>query len=396
MNEIWKTGQISDFFELQRGFDLTEKQAVNGSIPVYSSSGLAYYHNEPKIVPPGVVTGRKGSLGKVYYIETSFWPHDTTLWVKNFKGNHPKFVKYFLDWMHLEKFDAASSVPTLNRQNVHCVKCKFPPLPEQIKITEILSTWDKAVAQTQRLIEAKGRLKQGLMQQLLMGQLRFKEFTRFSNGLTRHKQTIVGLVPVDWEVKQLGDIGSFSKGQGIRKDESNSGDIPCIRYGELYTKHNNYIKNYYSFISEEISQESKILKKGDILFAGSGEKKEEIGKCASFIDDILAYAGGDIVIFSPENVDSLFLGYLLNSSPIVKQKSRKGQGDAIVHVSAKNLQSIFIALPSLLEQQKIAHVLLITEKGIDTLNEQLTLLLLQKKSTMQKLLTGQIRVKVGN
>ncbi len=139
-----------------------------------------------------------------------------------------------------------------------------------------------------------------------------------------YKQTELGVIPEDWDVKKLGEIGSFSKGQGIRKDQSQSGEIPCIRYGELYTRHSHYIKQYYSFISKEVALTSYKLAVGDILFAGSGETKEEIGKCAAFIDDIEVYAGGDVVIFSPFNTDSLFLGYLLNSPIVIKQAKDKG------------------------------------------------------------------------
>ena len=91
-----------------------------------------------------------------------------------------------------------------------------------------------------------------------------------------YKQTEVGLIPEDWEVKELGEIGKFSKGSGVRKDEALSGELPCIRYGEIYTKHNDYIKQFYSFISRDVSNTAKRLKTGDILFAGSGETKEEI------------------------------------------------------------------------------------------------------------------------
>jgi len=217
-----------------------------------------------------------------------------------------------------------------------------------------------------------------------------------SNTKAGYKKTEIGLIPEDWEVKRLDEIGSFSKGQGIRKDESKSGNIPCIRYGELYTQHHNYIKNFYSFISNEISRTAKKIKKGDILFAGSGETKEEIGKCAAFIDEVEAYAGGDIVILSPVNVDSLFLGYLLNSSPIVQQKSRKGQGDAIVHISTKNLQNILFPFPSLPEQQKIASVLSTSDQEIELLKQELESLKEQKKGLMQLLFTGKIRVNINN
>ncbi|EMK3566187.1 restriction endonuclease subunit S, partial [Salmonella enterica subsp. enterica serovar Meleagridis] len=91
---FYKT-KIGEQVILQRGFDITKKDQVEGNIPVVSSGGISSYHNEAKISGPGVVLGRKGSLGTVFYIDGPYWPHDTTLWVKDFKNNNPIFVYYF-------------------------------------------------------------------------------------------------------------------------------------------------------------------------------------------------------------------------------------------------------------------------------------------------------------
>lgn len=208
-----------------------------------------------------------------------------------------------------------------------------------------------------------------------------------------YKQTELGVIPEDWVVKKLGALGSFSKGQGIRKDQSQSGELSCVRYGELYTRHNDYVKQYYSFISRDVAATSKRLAYGDILFAGSGETKEEIGKCAAFIDKIDAYAGGDIVVFSPLDTDSLFLGYLLNSPLVVRQKANKGQGDAVVHISASSLKEVNVPIPQQKEEQTaIAAVL----SDTDALIEHLEKLIAKKKAikhgAMQQLLTGQTRL----
>lgn len=198
-----------------------------------------------------------------------------------------------------------------------------------------------------------------------------------------YKESELGPIPYDWKIEQLSNIGRFSKGQGIRKDQALDGEIPCVRYGELYTRHNNYIKQYYSFITREISETSKKLKQGDILFAGSGETKEEIGKCAAFIDNIEAYAGGDVIILSPIEIPSLFLGYLLNAPIIQKQKASKGQGDAIVHISANQLGSIQIPIPtSKSEQIAIATAL----SDVDALIENLEELIAKKRDLKQGLI----------
>ncbi len=207
-----------------------------------------------------------------------------------------------------------------------------------------------------------------------------------------YKQTEVGVIPEDWEVRTLGEIGAFSKGQGIRKDQSNSGSIPCVRYGELYTLHNEIIREYRSHISPEIAETSRRLRFGDILFAGSGETKAEIGKCAAFLDDVEAFAGGDIVIFSPVNRDSRLLGYLLNSPVVVQQKASRGQGDAVVHISARALASLVISLPPLPEQRAIAAVLSDVDAALAGLGRLIAKKRDLKQAAMQTLLTGQTRL----
>jgi len=198
---------------------------------------------------------------------------------------------------------------------------------------------------------------------------------------------------VTWKETTLGTIGTFSKGRGISKSEAHSGKIPCVRYGEIYTAHNDYVKSYYSHISGEVAATSRLLRKGELLFAGSGETKEEIGKCVAFIDDCEAYAGGDIIVLTPySDNDSLFLGYYLNSRKVAEQKTSRGQGDAIVHISASSLAEIEILLPSLPEQRAIAAVLSDADAYIAALEKLIAKKRNIKKGAMQELLTGKRRL----
>lgn len=207
-----------------------------------------------------------------------------------------------------------------------------------------------------------------------------------------YKQTEVGVIPEDWDAVPLAALGDFSKGSGVRKDEAKSGDLPCIRYGEIYTHHNDIVRDYHSYISRAVAATAKRLKRGDILFAGSGETKEEIGKAASFVSCAEAYAGGDIVILSPRTCSSEFLGYALNAPEVARQKSSKGQGDAVVHISTSALASISVAVPPLPEQSAIATAL----SDVDALLAAQDALIAKKRAikqgAMQELLTGKRRL----
>ena len=91
----WKKCKLGDVINLKRGYDLPQQNRVLGKVPIYSSAGLSGYHNEFKIKGPGVITGRYGTLGELFYTEQNYWPHNTTLYVTDFKGNYPKFIYYF-------------------------------------------------------------------------------------------------------------------------------------------------------------------------------------------------------------------------------------------------------------------------------------------------------------
>ena len=258
----------------------------------------------------------------------------------------------------------------------HAVDFRFsvPPLPEQRAIAEALSDVDALLGALDRLIAKKRDLKQAAMQQLLTGQTRLPGF---------HSE---------WVVKRLGDIGVFTKGSGIKKDEVVADGLPCIRYGEIYTHHNDHVRAFNSFITPATAKQSQRLSKGDLLFAGSGETAEEIGKCVAFLWDREAYAGGDIVILRPSDQSSEYLGYLLNQASVAAQKARLGQGDAVVHISARNLGRVELHLPPLAEQTAIAAV-------VGDMDTELFALVLRRAKTralkqamMQELLTGRTRL----
>ena len=124
----WRIGTIGDMFELQRGFDLPSQNRKDGEYPIYASTGIAEYHNQYKVEAPCIVTGRSGTIGKVFYVDKKCWPLNTTLWVKDFKGTPAFFVYYKLIELELEKtISGFAAVPTLNRNDVHMMESTIPP-----------------------------------------------------------------------------------------------------------------------------------------------------------------------------------------------------------------------------------------------------------------------------
>ena len=138
MKNRWQTKALGDVATLQRGFDLPTRDRVAGEFPLVSSSGISDTHHKCAVRGPGVVTGRSGSIGNVFFIEEDFWPLNTVLYVKDFHGNDPRFVFHLLKKFDLQRFASGSGVPTLNRNFVHGELVSVPPLPEQQRIVGIL------------------------------------------------------------------------------------------------------------------------------------------------------------------------------------------------------------------------------------------------------------------
>lgn len=147
----WREGRLGDFIELKRGFDLPRAEREEGAFPVISSSGFSGTHVRPRVAAPGVVTGRYGTIGEVHYVKTDYWPLNTTLYVRDFKGNVPRFVSYFLKCFDFGVYSDKAAVPGVNRNHVHSARVFFPPAAEQQAIAELLGALDDKIELNRRI-----------------------------------------------------------------------------------------------------------------------------------------------------------------------------------------------------------------------------------------------------
>ena len=195
MASQWKHCNLGDVVTLQRGFDLPQRERRNGDVPIVTSSGVTGYHDTAKVKGPGVVTGRYGTLGEVFYIKEDFWPHNTALYVRDFQGNVPLFISYFLRTLKFAAQNAAGAVPGVNRNALHLMPVRIPSPVIQRRIAAILSAYDDLIENNTRRIRILEE-----MAQLLYGEwfvhLRFPghEGVKMVKG-----------VPEGWEVKKLSE-----------------------------------------------------------------------------------------------------------------------------------------------------------------------------------------------
>ena len=218
----WRRVTLGEVIELKRGYDLPRRERVSGSIPLVSSSGITDYHIEAKVRGPGVVTGRYGTLGKVFFVPEDFWPLNTTLYVRDFKGNDPRFISYFLSRLDFSAYSDKAAVPGLNRNHLHQALVHVPPLPEQRAIAHILGSLDDKIELNRRMNETLEEMARALFKSWFVDfdPVRAKMDDRWRRGQSlpgmpadlyglfpdRMVDSELGEIPEGWEVKALGEL----------------------------------------------------------------------------------------------------------------------------------------------------------------------------------------------
>ncbi|MDA1054217.1 MAG: restriction endonuclease subunit S, partial [Planctomycetota bacterium] len=176
----WKVIQLKWFSTLQRGYDLTKDEFEEGTVPVVTSGGVTGAHSVAMAKGPGVVTGRYGSTGQLFYVEEDFWPHNTTLFVLDFHGNDERFVWYSLQTVDFASHSAKSAVPGIDRNDIHVLPVTVPPVEEQIAITQYLddrtAKFDSLEAEAERAIELLQERRTALISAAVTGKIDVREF----------------------------------------------------------------------------------------------------------------------------------------------------------------------------------------------------------------------------
>jgi len=217
MRGEWAEVPLGDVITLQRGFDLPSQNRTPGKVPIVSSSGISDYHSEVGVKGPGVVTGRYGTIGQVFLIKEDYWPLNTTLWVKDFHGNDPRFASYLLRTVDFQSCSDKSSVPGVNRNDLHRIPVLLPPLPTQRAIAKILGDLDDKIELNRKMNVTLEAMARALFKSWFVDfdPVRAKLDGRPPAGMDAEtaelfpdsfEESELGLVPKGWEVKAVGDI----------------------------------------------------------------------------------------------------------------------------------------------------------------------------------------------
>lgn len=335
MKHGWQTNKLVDVATLQRGFDLPTQDRMRGDIPIVSSSGVIDTHNKSMVCGPGVVTGRSGSIGNVFFIEQDFWPLNTVLYIKDFHGNDPRFVFHLLKNFDLKRFASGTGVPTLNRNFVHDELVNIPPLPEQQRIVGIL---DEAFA---GIATAKANAEKNLQN----AQALFES----------HLQAVFNQRGEGWVKRPLGELATFRN--GINFTKSSRGDsIMIVGVKDFQNSFWAPLDNLDTVTIDGTLPDQDMLKENDLLFVRSNGNIELIGRCllVGAVANNISHSGFTIrARLTGSDLIPKYLCHFLKSNKARRELIDSGIGTNIKSLNQATLSALAIPIPSCEKQASL-------------------------------------------
>ena len=309
-------------------------------------------HDRSKVPAPGVITGRYGTIGAVYFQEIDFWPLNTTLWVSDFHGNYERFIYYLLQRVNFATHSGKSGVPGVNRNDLHTEIISLPKsTDEQREIAKALTDCDDLITALERLISKKRAIKQGMMQQLLTGKIRLPGF--------------VGA----WKRSRLGDVLAIRHGKSQKAIESPSGQYPILATGGQIGWTN-----------------TPLYRKPSVLIGRKGTIDRPQFQAEPFWTvDTLFYTE-----ISPA-ADPRFLYYVF----LTVDWRSMNEASGVPSLSSTRVEGVEVSIPPFEEQIKIRTVLDDVDSEIGVLRTRLEKARSIKQGMMQELLTGRTRLPIA-
>lgn len=256
MNHLgnWKNGELGDFVTLKRGFDLPQQKREDGQVPIFSSSGITGTHSTAMVKAPGVITGRYGTIGEVFYAAKDFWPLNTTLFVEDFHGNDAKFIYYFLKTLEWSKFTSASAVPGINRNTVHKEIVSLPDIETQRRIASTLSMFDEK-------IKINTEINDNLQQQAA---------ALFESWFVNYDPWD-GVQPSEWENAPLGSFVEIKRGGSPRpiQDFLSDSGLRWLKISDVTSLSSPFVLEIKEHIKEEGLRKTVFLHAGELVLSNS-------------------------------------------------------------------------------------------------------------------------------
>ena len=366
--EHWQISRLRRVARLEAGEGITSEEIDDaGDFPVFGGNGVRGFADRYTHEGEFVLIGRQGALcGNVHLARGKFWASEHAVVATPVDAVSAPWLCRVTDAMKLNQYSTAAAQPGLAVDRISALGVPLPPVDEQRAIAMFLeretAKVDALIAKKQQLIERLAEYRTALISRTvtkgLPPDVAAAEGFDPSPRLKPSGVDWLGEVPEHWNLARLGGLGFFFKGGGGTKEDEVDGGLPCIRYGDLYTQHQFWIRQSRSGIAEASTSKYKRLRYGDLLFAGSGETIEEIGKSAVNLIEGPAYCGGDVIGFRASvEVDATFFGYAADCPPAIYQKACMGRGVTVMHIYSSELKHLLLPLPPTKEQKAISAFL---------------------------------------
>jgi type I restriction enzyme, S subunit len=378
----WRESVLGEEIALQYGKSLRTDKREAGTIKVYGSNGVVGHHSRAAVKGPGIIVGRKGSVGEIAYSPKDFWPIDTTYYVENKRDNNWLFLYYLLATLGLNSLNSHSAVPGLNRESAYPIRCSIPPKPEQEIIAAVLWKLQRAIATQDRLLQATRDLRQSAMHRL---------FTRGLRGEPL-KDTEIGPMPESWRPRPLPELCEIWSGGTPRKStpEFWKGDIPWVSGKDLKSVELDDAIDHVS--AEGVKAGSKLAPSGSVLLLvrGMGLAKDlpvsVITRPMAFNQDIKALVPRDE-----------YSGRFIRSAIYVAKERLRSQIVPSAHgtmtLNLNDLETFLLACPSTVDEaEAIAAALATIDRKIAHHRAKRAALDALFQTLLHKLMTAQIPV----
>ncbi|HFQ4989615.1 TPA: restriction endonuclease subunit S [Vibrio vulnificus] len=402
MNCNWIELPLGDLIELKRGYDLPKSKRCHGNIPIVSSAGISDFHADSKVQAPGVVTGRYGTIGEVFYVEENFWPLNTTLYVKDFKGNCPEFVYYLLKTFDFHKYSDKAAVPGVNRNHLHMEMVRVPSDYDcQKKIASYLSKLDKKISLNTDVNNTLEEIAQAIFKSWFVD---FDPVKAKMNGeqpesmdaatasLFPEKlvESELGLIPEGWKVGTLKDIATFQNGYAFKGKDWTEEGFPVVKIGSV--KPGIVDLKSCSYVAGQTveSLERFKLNIGDILVGMTGYVGETGLVPQSTVAPYLNQRVGRLTPLSQSRYELLYV--IVRNTAYKQFAEAQAQGSAQANVSGKALMSYPIVIPSEKLIEKFSDLIAPMIKQKLTFSAQCEWLAQTRDTLLPKLLSGEIEL----
>jgi type I restriction enzyme S subunit len=376
----WETLPLGDVLTFQRGFDITKAEQRDGPYWVISSSGPKSKNENFKVAGPGVVIGRKGSLGTVFFSQENYWPHDTTLWVKDFHGNDPKFAYYCLQTMGLERLDAGSSNPSLNRNHIHTIPVLWPILIIQRRIAGILSAYDDLIENSQRRIKILEEMARRVYREW------FVHFRFPGHEDCTFVESPLGVIPEGWEVKNLANVAEVNRAQinaRTAPEELHYIDISSVSPGNIDSM------TTYAF-ADAPGRARRIVQHGDVVWSCVRPNRRSYAQVMYPEANTIASTG--FAVLSATKVPFTFLYFATTTDDFVAFLTNNATGAAYPAVTAATFEKAELLIPSAVLLKNFGDETIPITEQIHTLQRQIKNLRHTRDLLLPRLLSGQIDV----